>query len=327
VAVREVDHLRDELARAGHRVIVGAGLLGLAVVLGAVLFGEGGAGVVVRIAARRQIRRHRLGVATDGSREGFDARQEPLLEVHDGQPPALALDGCRLGVGPQQLGQGQVRRRRVAEGEGLVPDDGAVAGGQVAGRPGALVRRQGDLHHVAIRVVVRELERLDVALEAPDHDLVEERAILDRDAASEALRIEDLEESRERIGVAVVGRGRQEEAVLEAWGHVADHWSGVRIDRVAGGGRRRGVVGLVDNEEAAARLLAEVGEEEVALLRPAEGLVRDDEARVGRPGVDAEAALLAAASDEGAVVDLEAQAEALLHLALPLQGRPRPGRR
>lgn len=44
---------------------------------------------------------------------------------------------------------------------------------------------------------------------------------------------------------------------------------------------------------------------------------------MGRPGVDREAALAAAAGDEFAVVDLEVQAEAARHLVLPLQADAR----
>ena len=56
------------------------------------------------------------------------------------------------------------------------------------------------------------------------------------------------------------------------------------------------------------------------MLGPTERLVRDDEARVRRPRVDAEAALLAAARHELAIVNLEAKPEPGLHLALPLRG-------
>jgi hypothetical protein len=51
-------------------------------------------------------------------------------------------------------------------------------------------------------------------------------------------------------------------------------------------------------------------EQGLEVLGAAEQGVGDDEAVVGGPGVDAEAALAAATGDEGAVVDLEAEAEA-----------------
>ena len=90
----------------------------------------------------------------------------------------------------------------------------------------------------------------------------------------------------------------------------------------------RGGVRLVEDQQALARARSpRCCEQRLAVLGPAQRLVRDDEAVVRRPRVDAEAALLPAAGDEGAVVDLEAQAEAPLHLVAPLQADATPGRR
>ena len=107
---------------------------------------------------------------------------------------------------------------------------------------------------------------------------------------------------------------------------VADHARGVGVDGVLAARGRRGGVGLVEDEQRCGA--APSGEhlvQRLAVLGAAQRLVRDDEARVRDPRVDAEAALLAPPLDEGAVVQLEAQAEALLHLALPL--RAHRGRR
>ena len=55
----------------------------------------------------------------------------------------------------------------------------------------------------------------EVLLEPADHDVVEQLLALDRHAAAEPLRVEDLQQGGEAVGVAVVRRGRQEQPVLE----------------------------------------------------------------------------------------------------------------
>ena len=64
-------------------------------------------------------------------------------------------------------------------------------------------------------------EAAQVFLEPADHDRLQLLG-LDVDAAGEALRIEDFEQRREGVGMAVVRRGRQEEAMLEERRDLAD---------------------------------------------------------------------------------------------------------
>ena len=82
-------------------------------------------------------------------------------------------------------------------------------------------------------------------------------------------------------------------------------------------------MGLVEKQKALLRPVPEVLEKGVAMLGAPERLIRNDEPRVGGPGVDSEAPLLPAAGDERAVIDLEAQAEPPLHLGAPLEAEGR----
>ena len=79
----------------------------------------------------------------------------------------------------------------------------------------------------------------------------------DLDAAGEALRVEHLEQRREAVGVAVVRRGGQEQAVLETRGQLAHRPRELAGDRVARAAGRRGVVRLVEDEQRARAEIAE----------------------------------------------------------------------
>src|SRR5690606_33413969 len=63
---------------------------------------------------------------------------------------------------------------------------------------------------------VAEAGAQQVALEPPNHDLLQRlRAGLDRNAAREPLWIEQLEKSREGVGMPVVRGGRKKKSILE----------------------------------------------------------------------------------------------------------------
>jgi hypothetical protein len=174
-----------------------------------------------------------------------------------------------------------------------------------------------ELDHAAIGKLAAA-DGAQVALEAPHHHRVAGRG-RHGDAAREALRVEDFEERGEGVGVPVVRRRGEKQSVLEARRHVADHLRDARVDGVARGGGGRGGVGLVEDEQRLAGPLAEVGEQRVAVLGAAQRLVRDDEAGVGGPGVDAEAALLPPPGHKLPVVDLKLEPELALHLVAPLE--------
>ena len=135
--------------------------------------------------------------------------------------------------------------------------------------------------------------------------------------------------------MAVVRRGGEEEAMLEARREVADRAGDARVDRVARARGRRRMVSLVQDEQRAwtdidgplprndRRLLVGARLQPVAQAAGV-GLVDqqsmgDQEPWMGLPRVDAEAPLLAHAADVLAIEDLEDETEPLLHLVLPLQ--------
>ena len=96
-------------------------------------------------------------------------------------------------------------------------------------------------------------EGADVSLEPADHDRAELLDAADRDAAGEALGVEDLQKGGEAVAMAVVGGRREEQAIFEARSDaVADDAGDLRVDGVAavgcGGGWGDGV-GLVEDQQ------------------------------------------------------------------------------
>ena len=114
-------------------------------------------------------------------------------------------------------------------------------------------------------------------------------------------------------------RRRKEEAVFEEAGEFTHGLGEFGIDGVFGGGGGSGVVGFVEDEHRAAAVLLEPITEGFAVEFIAEEGVRDDEAGVRFPGVDAVAAFAAAADYVIAIEDDEGEAEADFHFGLPLR--------
>ena len=112
--------------------------------------------------------------------------------------------------------------------------------------------------------------------------------------------------------------GGQEQAVLEAPAQIADGAGELGFDAVAAAARRRRVVGLVQDQQAAGRQVAEPLAHGIGIGRVDEQVVRNQEPAVRAPRVDAEAPLPAHLRQVGAVQDHEQEAEALLHLRFPL---------
>ena len=106
--------------------------------------------------------------------------------------------------------------------------------------------------------------------------------------------------------------------MLEAPAQVADGAGELGLDAVAPAARRRRVVGFVQDQQAARRQVAEPFAHRVGVRRVDEEVVRDQKPAVGAPRVDAEAPVPAHLRQVGAVQDHEQEAEALLHLPLPL---------
>ena len=172
--------------------------------------------------------------AVDGQRPGerLDRAEQPLLQ-RDGDQRRRGLARLRLvaqALGPQlRVLVEQARERQLGR-----------------------VLRQAvdvDLHDLAVREALRDLPQ--VLLQPPDHHLVEQLRPLHRDAAAEAVRVEQLQQRREAVRVAVVRRRRQEQPMLEARREVAHRPRQHRVDRVLGAAGRRGVVGLVEDQQRA----------------------------------------------------------------------------
>ncbi len=141
----------------------------------------------------------------------------------------------------------------------------------------------------------------------------------DGHASAETLRVEDLEQGGEAVGVAVVGRGREEKPVLEPRGEVADGAGDLRVDGVLLAAGRGGVVRFVEDQQRAAAEIAQPVAERAGIGFVDQQAMRDQEAGVGGPRVDAEAAFPADSLHVVFVEDLERQAEAAFELVLPLK--------
>ena len=107
----------------------------------------------------------------------------------------------------------------------------STSSGASSGRPSMATR-------TTIRFGKAALDLADVLLEAAHHDVFERLLAAHLDAAGEAVGVEQLEQRREAVRVAVVRRGREEQAVLEAAGEVAHGAGELRLDAVAPAARR-----------------------------------------------------------------------------------------
>ncbi len=162
------------------------------------------------------------------------------------------------------------------------------------------------------------LDLADVLLEAADHDVLERFATTNWHTAREAVGIEQLEERREAVGVTVVRSCGEEQPVLEAAPEVANGAGELRLDPVTPAAGRGGVVRLVEDQQAARKQVPEPLSERIGICGVGQQVVRDEEATVRPPGIDAEAPFATDLREVLAIEELEHQAEALLELALPL---------
>ncbi len=231
--------------------------------------------------------------------ERFYGRKQPLLQGAEDE--AGGVPGRLRGLLEAGLAQGSVlvEHTRQLELRGVV--------GKV---------RDLLLDDRALREFLADLAQ--VVLEPADEDGV---VLLgrDRNAAAEALGVEDLEQCGEAVAVAVVRRGGEEQAVLETRGDVAHHAGEVRIDGVPGptGGRR--VMGLVEDQQRAGAEAFQPGAERTGVCFVVEEGMGEQEAGVGVPRIDRPAPLAAHGGDVRPVEDLKGQAEALLELLAPLE--------
>ena len=241
----------------------------------------------------------RPAMPRQGNGECLDRRQQLLLQPHH-----------------EQSGRGAGARGYVLE-PGL--PDAAVLVEQPRQHELRRILRQPVDHdpaHVACRETA--LQFADVLLDAADHDVFQGALAAHRHAAGEAVGVEQFQQRSEAVGVAIVGRSGQEQAVLEAPAEIADGAGELGLDAVASAARRRRVVCFVQDQQAARRQLAQPLAHRIRVGRVDEQIVRHDEAAVGAPRVDPEATLAAHLRQIGAVKNDEQKAEAFLHLRLPL---------
>ena len=250
VGLGDLAHAREQLALGlvgDLGVGVAAGGLELGLLLdGDLVLGQLGALVLAAhaLAQQGEIAGGLLGRALPGLADFFGlALDRPLV---DDQRPIKGLDRRQQPL--LQRGQHEHRRALAAaagRGHALEPELAQALEQarelELGGVVGQAVDDDG-LDHPLGELAGHQLA--DVSLEPADHH-VGELLGLDGHPPAKALRIEDLEQGREAVGVAVVGRGRQEQLVLEARREVADRAGEVGVDGVAGPAGRGRVVSLV----------------------------------------------------------------------------------
>ncbi len=165
--------------------------------------------------------------------------------------------------------------------------------------------------------------RRQLRLEAAYHHGLQLLAV-NPDAAREALAVQQFQQGGKALGIAVMGRGREEKLVLEVRRDPAQSTRAVRVGRVLSPAGGRDIMRLVYDEQVEAtrvgwlaarrQHLAEEAQRAFAL----EEVNRGDQAREVRPGVDVQAALAPQRSHQVAVDDAELQAEFIAHLLAPL---------
>ena len=220
------------------------------------------------------------------SRERLDRRQQPLLKAHHEQA------GGRLGLA------GGVGVPLLAGGAVFVEQTRQLQLGRVRRQPVDDDAFDAPLRKAALR-------RADVFLQTPDHHVLQRLPPAHLHTAGEPVGIEQLQQRREAVRVAAMRRGRQEEAMLEAPREVADGARELRLDAVAPAARRRRMMRLVEDEQAARPHPAEPGPHRIGVGRIDQQVVRHEEPAVGHPRIHAEAPLAPHPGQVGTVEDLE----------------------
>ena len=165
--------------------------------------------------------------------------------------------------------------------------------------------------------------RRQLRLQAPHHDRVELLAV-GRRAAGEPLVVEQFEQRREALRVAVVRRGGQEQLVLEVRHEQPERLGPQRVGGVPAHARRGAVVRLVHDQQVE---LAGVGRlvrprqefpEQPQRPLPLEEVDGGDEPGEVGPRVDVDAPAAAQHPHQRRVHDAEVEAELVPHLLPPL---------
>ena len=143
-------------------------------------------------------------------------------------------------------------------------------------------------------------------------------------ATGEPLVVQKLQQGREALRVAVVGRGRQEELVLEVRGQEADRPGAERVGGVLAPPGRGAVVGLVHDQHVVAAGVDRLPLGRERLLEqpqgplPLEEVDRGDQPGEVGPRVDVDAPPAPQVPHQLAVDDAEVEPELVPHLVPPL---------
>ena len=183
---------------------------------------------------------------------------------------------------------------------------------------GRIFWKAGDLDPLDVPFRKPALDLAEVLLETADHHVIEDALAAHRDAAREAIGIEQFQQRGKAVRVTVVRRRGEEQPVLETLREIANRAGELRFDAVAPAGGRRGMVRLVEDEKAAGQHRPQPLAHRVGVGGLAQQVVGDQKAAVGAPGIDAEAAFPAHSRDVAPVENHEDEPETILQLALPL---------
>ena len=241
--------------------------------------------------------------------ECFDGREQLLLQPHHEQ------SGCRPRACRPVL-------------EAFLPQTTVLVEEAGEGKLRRILGQAVDPNGLHLPLREAALDFADVLLDAPDHHCFERALSPDRHPPGKAVRIEELQQGGEAVRVAVVGRRGEEQTVLETPPEIADRTRELRLDSVPPAARRGRVVGFVQDQQAPREPLAQPLTHGVGVGRVDEQVVRYEKAAVGAPRVDSETPFLPDACEVRTVEDHEEEAEAFLHLSLPLlqHGRGRDDR-
>ena len=264
--------------------------------------------------------------------EGGGGLFDGLSRCPPGRSPVHGLDVLIQGVLERHRGGEQplLQQQGDEPGRGLLglvgrcgPPGGGVLVEQPEHLPLVLVEVDLDGPDAALRQAGAGLgqQPAQMRLQPPDHHRVPV-AVRGGHALGEAVGVEQLQQRLERLGVAVVGGGGEEQPVLEVRGQLAHRPGAQRVLGVAahrGGGDLMGLVH--DQQVEGPGVDVRIGRQE--LPEPAHlgvelhPLHRHDDPGMRPERVDGHAPLAPKPPDVIGVDHLEAQPELLAHLGLP----------
>ena len=172
----------------------------------------------------------RVAMHAQSAVERLDRAEQPFLQVRDHQQ----LGGALLAAGAL---------------EPLFPL--AAVGLEKAGerklRCGGIQAFQHHGHHLALGQFLADAAQ--VFLETPHQHGLEVGLVAHGHPAAEAGGVKDFQQRREAVAVAVVGRGGEEQLVLEAQGQSADGPGELGVNGNLGAAGRGCVMGLIENQQ------------------------------------------------------------------------------